>query len=555
MISEVQQRLLIDNLNKYLEWHNLPVRMNKSGICNGLASVYAKYALENKEKKFLELLQYVAGKDPSSEIEIELNHFVAEILVSFIPQLFNQKLNVLLSTEALAINNRILKSAFNFAITTSDTNWAEIIRTIDLKNTEVMRVVGAKHAVSVSKKGGKFIIYDPNYSSGIKEFANEDELIQELHKNVFHFEKGNLAMAISVIPHPDNIPRAFPKIITKLYDKYLAKEDVTAKPVTSHGIDASENTLFYAAIFNDGEVIKHLLATGAEDKDYRAAMIAAESNNISALEVLIVNIKDSKTIKNLLTTALQCGEEEVLEVLLKNTHCQQLFNKELLSQGAIHLAAESGNPQLLKKIINTYKKSLDGISDIDAKISAKIIEEQAIIKAIDSGSVQCVKVLIKQLKGKDQLNDAQKLLYLDEAIRKNQPHMVSYFVQSLSSKESLKHFSTDHFSLQTIEQTDLSILCQLKKEGVPFSKADNLIIAKKEHKSTGLFLSMGIEICKWTEFVKDKLFKSEEKNPNIIKCKEFARKLRDIISAADVQEKKAEQHDASEHQGASVRKL
>lgn len=189
MYSKISQSRIIDNLNKYLEWHNLPVRMNVGGICNGLASVYSKYALEGKEDEFFNMLYYVSGKNPTSDIEMQLNHFVAEILVSFDTIQFDPNLPAFRSIEALTINNQKLKSAFDFAITTKDKNWAEILKTITLQDKEVMRVVGAQHAVSISKKDGKFRLYDPNYQSGAKEFATEEELFKSSIKMCFILRK------------------------------------------------------------------------------------------------------------------------------------------------------------------------------------------------------------------------------------------------------------------------------------------------------------------------------------------------------------------------------
>lgn len=170
-------------------------------------------------------------------------------------------------------------------------------------------------------------------------------------------------------------------------------------------------------------------------------------------------------------------------------------------------------------------------------VSLKIAAEQAVDIAIERGSVQSVNTLINQLKGPHQLTDADKLLYLDIAVRRNQPYMVAYFLESLSNLESLSHFGTDHFSLRTIERMDLSILQQLREAGVPFSEKANGVIAKKEHQSIGIVLSIGIAICKFTEFLKEQLFKLAETNPNITKCRDYARKLRDMVNRPDPQEK------------------
>ncbi|WP_019217070.1 hypothetical protein [Legionella tunisiensis] len=50
MAADLSQNQVIENLNQYLQWHNLPLEMNPDGVCNGLAIVYAKYILEGKKK-------------------------------------------------------------------------------------------------------------------------------------------------------------------------------------------------------------------------------------------------------------------------------------------------------------------------------------------------------------------------------------------------------------------------------------------------------------------------------------------------------------------------
>ncbi len=79
----MNQEKIITNLNKYLDWHNLPIRMNESGVCNGIATVYAKYVLEHREDEFLMMLEQIALLNPNDELASQVNHFATEVVLSF----------------------------------------------------------------------------------------------------------------------------------------------------------------------------------------------------------------------------------------------------------------------------------------------------------------------------------------------------------------------------------------------------------------------------------------------------------------------------------------
>ncbi len=232
LFEGISQKRIIDNLNQYLKWNNLPVRMNEDGVCNGLASVYAKYFLANKEAEFFDMLKYIAGEKINAEMESKVNHFVVEIVTSFAPRKFNPAISPLHSSEMLTINNKPLKAAFNFGTTTTKRNWAEIISEINLREDEVMRVVGTHHAICVSKKNGLYHIYDPNYSAGARSFQNEQDLIQEFYYTNFKFLWGELSMGISVVPHPENPHRDYPQI-SGLHSKY-PESTVFLKKLSHH---------------------------------------------------------------------------------------------------------------------------------------------------------------------------------------------------------------------------------------------------------------------------------------------------------------------------------
>ncbi|MGM9454354.1 Dot/Icm type IV secretion system effector LegA2 [Legionella bozemanae] len=483
MKRSVDQKQVIDKLNLYLKRHNMPVQMNNEGVCNGLATLYAKYVLEGKENQFFKILEEIVKKNPASAMESDINQFVYDVVLTLFPEQFDKELSQASSMRALTINNKPMKSSFDFAITTSDKNWEEIFKTLALQQNEVMRIGGTMHAVSVRRKDNKYVVYDPNYSSGTKEFASEREVIAELHNNVLRYQKGRpLGMTVSVIRHPENKePRIFPKI-SELYDRYLTQKNIDDVAVSHFG--GEFNTLRKAAEINDASVIQHLLELGAKDKDHQAARIAVVNNNPDALAALLGNNKDSATFATLFIDALAHGREKTYDQLFLLKKALPFNNPTQVIQAA----AKGGNPNLLKKVMNYY-----GISGLGADELHK-----AIPHAIHSGSTACVRLLVERLVIKKQpLSVEKNMEYLLESIKQNQPYMVAYFIKSIPPE----YLKTISMSVSAVERADLYLLRQLQTHGVPFSETAKAVLDKKEHQPVKLSLKAGIFLHKFTDLM------------------------------------------------------
>ncbi|GGI92472.1 YopT-type cysteine protease domain-containing protein [Legionella impletisoli] len=524
MSINLGQGQVIDNLNRYLEWHNLPLRMNKEGICNGLAMVYVKYVLENKEKEFFDMLGYIAGKEISSEMEIQVNHFVNEVILSFIPEKYDKKLNQSNAIKALAIDNKSLKSSFDLALVTSDDNWANIFTSLSLRENEVMRVASINHTVAVAKKEGQYIVYDPNYSSGFKTFANEKQLVQELHKNVFEYNRGPLGLEVSVICHPDSPARDFPKL-KEIYHAYLTHENITQVAKTD---GKKFDTLQRSAILNDAAAISELLSIGAKDDNYQAAAEAVMSNNPDTLRVLLENIKEPNVINGLFVAALEHGRSETFDELLQHSFSRTVIENaakmNLNKSWLINKAAEGGNVEVLQKTIQLCQTNL-GTEDL---LSPFILEKQpmedAICAAIRGGDVKSVELLMEHLEKEGFDDPIRNVQYLTLAIRENQPYMVALLLKKIPSE----FVQTISMTASATEKTDLFIIHQLQKHDVNFSTTAKAIIDKKEHRPVGIILSIGIMLNKFSDFCKEKLLNKAGVDHNVQACKTIQAKLANI---------------------------
>ncbi|HAT8143859.1 TPA: hypothetical protein JA331_15325 [Legionella pneumophila] len=300
MPHSTNQSNVIENINQYLKWHNLPVRFGTGGVCNGLSTVHAQYVLQGREREFFELLRYVAGDkgilDANDSVKEKVNDFVWKVVASHMTSGHDKELNQLNSFKTLSINNKPLKSVFDLPLVTSDKNWENILESLNLKEDEVMLVRSINHAISITRKGNQYHVYDPNYEEGVKSFSSEQEVIKELHERVFHYNKGNMGLTLSIITTGDKEPRQdLPKPVD-IYDQYLNKENVNslATITVEHPLGGpwalTKKTIDLASECGDENLINKLIELHQFDFNnmpIEQASQAVQYNNVRAAELLV----------------------------------------------------------------------------------------------------------------------------------------------------------------------------------------------------------------------------------------------------------------------------
>ncbi|MFO3441618.1 YopT-type cysteine protease domain-containing protein [Legionella pneumophila serogroup 1] len=300
MPHSTNQSNVIENINQYLKWHNLPVRFGTGGVCNGLSTVHAQYVLQGREREFFELLRYVAGDkgilDANDSVKEKVNNFVWKVVASHMTSGHDKELNQLNSFKTLSINNKPLKSVFDLPLVTSDKNWENILESLNFKEDEVMLVRSINHAISITRKGNQYHVYDPNYEEGVKSFSSEQEVIKELHERVFHYNKGNMGLTLSIITTGDKEPRQdLPKPVD-IYDQYLNKENVNslATITVEHPLggpwDLTKKTIDLASECGDENLINKLIELHQFDFNnmpIEQASQAVQYNNVRAAELLV----------------------------------------------------------------------------------------------------------------------------------------------------------------------------------------------------------------------------------------------------------------------------
>lgn len=576
MSRDLNQSLVISNLNSYLKWNNLPIKMNNTGICNGLAMVHAKYVLEGKEQQFMDLVAYIANGIPkdvptSAENKIssdELDFFIMEVFLAFSPAIYDQRLRQSNAMNTLQINGEYLKSSFDFAMVGSNTHWEQVIAELQLKKGEVLQVGSVNHAISVHKINDKYRVYDPNYSSGYKDFADEKKLISELHYNVFDYAKGNAGMRIHVIRHPEQLQqeRIFPSA-TALYAKYLP--DVNAY-VTVKG--KTHTTLTMTAKDSpDSEAIEYLLTRNAGHA-YTAALNSIINNNHQALKPLLEHISDDSEKKTLFEKALHYGRQEAFDELVKHEKFGEFYQKKLLTIDLVIWAATGGNPVLLATCLEKLKTHMLSnisntpelqekmhrltpeaqlivktilINDVDKRFAASLAKHNVMAYAVLSGDVRCVQFINQQLVayGKP-LENTERIRYLSEAIRRNKRE-VALELMDMPPKLEPESLQTIQMTVLATSRTNLLLLHDLRDHGMLFSEKATQVIAKKEHQALGIFAQLGIVISRYTDFIKEYFSDNKEKGVSI--SIETTKNMKGMLQALEQKPANAENSEAQEN--------
>jgi hypothetical protein len=369
MSKDIHQGLIIESLNNYLKWNNLPFTMNESGICHGLAIVYAKMHAQGRDEDFKKILGYIAGTmRPDLEMATQLNHFIADLLISFDPVVFDKQLSQEHGPSMIGIGGKALKTPLKIAMTLYDDDWAELIEELDLKDKETFLVSSVYHSVSVSKQDGVYTVYDPNYIKGFKTFNNENSLVKELHENVFRYKKGPIGLYLSIITSPMEEQRQLPKQID-LYKQYVKSDHVFLEAEAKESGKSVFNTLVQSASFCDVDVCNYLINIGA-DHISEATKKAISKNNYKVVPTLLTHIKRGSDLIEPIGLALLCGRKESFDAIMESEHGEAMFCELIDDQSMrllfIRYAAEGGNDLLLMHVTREI------IEDIKSKLKEQL---------------------------------------------------------------------------------------------------------------------------------------------------------------------------------------
>ena len=554
----INQRVLIENLNKYFKANHLPFKIESEGVCHGLATVHAKYVLEGKEEEFIKILQYISTGDLTdldSLSQDDLQQFVRDVLHGYNPQMTDINLSQMRAIEVLKIDGKPGRSSFNLGLVTSDDNWVYILKELNLGKDEVATIGSRKHAVSLKRTSNGYVLYDPNYKQGFKTFPDEAALIEELHKNVFGYKAGNMGLQISVIRHPLAAKREFPDL-GQIIRKCISEDNIKQTADFVEENVKSIKTLAQAAQFDDVPVITALLALKPDHNDILNAAALAIKHNCTENFKLLFPLLDDREKRLMYILAAQTGRKGIFDKLMEMAPGHFLDNMNALLKNynlfnLLHLAAASGSPECLNFILGEVEGFLDYN---DPKVSEVILSkdgsgEDCITKAIKSGSAKSVEYLMIQVYR--ELTARQKLDYLVQAIKENQASVVDYLITQVP-KESL---SAIHMNMPAIDDTQLSILKTLREHDVSFGVREDAKIAKLVDSSFEVSLGtkfkvLLLDIRDWFKTITDTFEEHKAKyitptvvvkEASIVKTTSFREQMRAARDAEKVQDTKIDE--------------
>lgn len=541
--------------------------------------VYAQYALQGPEKEaeFFKVLKIIADGKLNEEEKYGLQPgsillFASQVLLAYQPSKYDLSQTQSTSMEMLKINGESMESSFDFALAAADKEWSKVIAKIGLQNDEVMIVQSINHAISVRKVNDKYRVYDPNYATGFKEFASEEALVKELHKEVFGYGRGNLGMEVHVIRNPGAVSRQVPfPDIQELYKHHLPSKKATAKL----GSKTFDTLVIASTVVTDPQIIEGLItqSNASSETIFTAAKHAVSNNNNNALGPLLDKInaesKPAEKLKLLIEIAIGAGRLEAYEQVEK--YFSECYTKENLSY-LIVLAAKGGNPKILERVLDVIKPSQEAYIDQlvtenmeNGKLSTEKMSKEeakeiylhifmtknmvdaahvAMEQAIEKGNTECIQVLLDQLREyKQPLDEKQLLDFFLKAIEHNQPYALKKLIDANPemSEDVLKLVSMSPLSVQ---RTNLDVLRVLQYHEVPFSEQAKEIVQSKEKDQ---YRSFSTTINLLINYIQDlfgkKQLKYDEKQLLTMKkdeCMETIKELEEQLS--DLKETDEEQY-------------
>jgi hypothetical protein len=505
MLNWVSQELVVEKLNDYFKANNLPLKMNEGGICNGLAHVYALYALTGKEDKFYAILKAITTGSIDSSLEPgDFELFITQVLLSFLPEKYNKELS---QSNAIKTFQDKLSSVFALGMVLDNQAWQLAFKDIDLQDDEVMIVSSVNHTIAVSKKNGQYKIYDPNYLWAFHTVNSERSLVNELHHGVFCYEGNTLGLHVQVIKNKTQLRKARSSPLS-FYQRYLTPDLINR---TASIAPLKARSLLFAIECDDDESVLYLLNNGAEvsNGDLARAII---HNKVNVLRKLIEKRStfDELLCNSCIIAALSEGRYESFQVLMEYPAFKSQFDTLFLNTNKLLLvkkAALGGNIKLLEFIIDACERDTTEEHDLATCMNRWDVfyggynNEQVLMAAIEGGSSECIKLLINTFNTKNiLLRENVKMNCMMRAIKTNQLVVCNTLLAEIPPSQ----LGGIKMSLDRVEKTNVFILKALKAKGVHFSAKAEAIIAKKEQQSIGFLLLIGIELTKFYEYITKK---------------------------------------------------
>lgn len=521
------QRIIVRNLNKYLESQDLSFRLETSGVCRGLALVRCKYILEGREDEYYAMLDRISNlKNMSADIEI--THFANDILVAFAPNLFDSSKEQKDAVSNFKIAGKPLKTSLKVNMITSDIGWTSTFDAINLQKDEVMLLGSPTHAWSVSRLPDEqgYRLADPNDPQGYVDYQDSTALVGAIHTIASTYGwQGDLGLDLEIVRHPKASPRSPPLPSAKqIYNAFM---DLQSQFADKAGLQEWDQLKYLCRSDNtDGiEVLFQTSNPKPTDKELiKGLALAVSYNSSKTIKFFLDNpspylqqvMQTQQTSESFFNAAIKDGKYGSFQALAQHALTHPYYLSMLTQKNAtalIHNAATGGSLEILQKLISDFTQNATPplpLSELAKTIKSKIKGEDAIEAAIGkkgecgTSNTQCISQLLDILQKTNKMPDDLTLQhYLLKAIETNQPHLVKLFcdtIKTLPSKHQELLFKSISLTPTTARKTDYSVLKELEKASIDLSGVRG-VMKEKAGNATGVLDSIGDKLCKFNNWL------------------------------------------------------
>ncbi len=262
------QSKIILKINHILRNNKTDFFLNRDGVCSGLAALFIKYALEDREEVFFRRLEQVnkLALDYQLGQNGTVDRFLLDIETYFNPGKYSgyqyQQEDL---EQFVTINTRTVRNEFNAGFIANATKWEKILTLIQ-RERRAFYMVSNGHAIAGKYLGKQFVLYDPNYENSPRVLSNTKDLVQELTQ-CFDINSAEMGLSVRVFANPTQ----------PICTDYPSKEDVHAvlseapkEPL--YKTISIDNKLFsslkFAAIAHDSFSIRAMLNHPNFDAQY-----------------------------------------------------------------------------------------------------------------------------------------------------------------------------------------------------------------------------------------------------------------------------------------------
>jgi hypothetical protein len=389
------QITIIDTVNKILSKNDTPVKLNKGGVCGGLASLYVRYTLEGRKDEFFQLSKMLAQLPDHYQIgqDSSIDKFIREIEIEF--NLFNYTKGQSYQGDmehTVLIDGKPIKKEFSLGLIESNDNWAALLEQMN-NDGRACYIRSHNHAVALSFVDNHYELYDPNYDedneetpnasiNNIRTFKTAAEAINELAKQFSYPVDSDVGLGIIVYAHPNETkPANYPDKNQVLCKALKSKIDFQKK-LDITGAKRDYNSLFFATYINDKETVSHhFLHNEISIKDCAYLMLMDSNNEI--MFNLYSHESSQRNKQSLIYYAIWSGNIDLFQRMtsdyqknhVTNGLQKQEFKALIQNDFSLLRAAQSGNPVCILSILKLYEHYGIPLSTIGEPSLIQIVDQ------------------------------------------------------------------------------------------------------------------------------------------------------------------------------------